>query len=212
MLKREVQVMQEYYFGDIGKEEEITKFQKIYSVKIHIVTLRELLLFKSIYYSKTSEAISAIVQQQPKPAVFFKSMMELNGANFCSMLAFDSKSMIYLLSDKQAKFFDPNYPVFYQNKHNRGSFEKPKYYFRNSVDIALENNQTRAVSAILDYIIKYQNNYISFFLFQRNFPILLKKGIKIAPILNSKVFTFNFEFFEWPGIHTNKQTLIRDYR
>jgi hypothetical protein len=32
---------------------------------------------------------------------------------------------------------------------------KPKYFYRNAVDIALENNQSRAVQAIIDYIIKY---------------------------------------------------------
>lgn len=81
--------------------------------------------------------------------------MELNGSNFCSMLAFDSRSMMFLLGDQFKSHFTIRYPVFYQNKHNKGSFQKPKYFYRNAVDIALENNQSRSVQAIIDYIIKY---------------------------------------------------------
>jgi hypothetical protein len=92
MLRREIQVKQEFFTGDDGHEDEDTKFQELYSVKVNIVTLRELLLFKSIYYAKTSESISALVRCQPNPTVFYKSFLELNGSNFCSMLAFDSRS------------------------------------------------------------------------------------------------------------------------
>ena len=81
--------------------------------------------------------------------------MELNGSNFCSLLAFDSRSMTYLLGDKFKDFFSEAYPVFYQNKLNKGTIEKPKYFYRNAVDIALENNQYKAVQNIINYIIKY---------------------------------------------------------
>lgn len=130
--------------------------------------------------------------------------MELNGSNLCSMLSFDSKSMAYLLNPKFKEYFTSEYPIFYQNKHNKGTLLRPKYFYRNSIDIALEHNQYRAVSCIIDYIIKFQNNYISFFLFQQNLPILLKKGIKIAQLLNSQIFYYTFDFQEWPQIHTNK--------
>jgi hypothetical protein len=155
MLKREVQVKQEFFFGDIGREDELTRFTNLYSIKINIITLRELLLFKSIYYSKTNEAISSIVMSQPNPSVFYKSFLELGGSNFCSMLAFDSRSMTYLLGDQFSKYFTVTYPIFYQNKHNKGTMEKPKYFYRNAVDIALENNQYKAVQMIINYIIKY---------------------------------------------------------
>jgi hypothetical protein len=134
--------------------------------------------------------------------VFYKSFLELNGSNFCSMLAFDSRSMQALLADKFSKYFTVTYPIFYQNKHNKGTYEKPKFFYRNAIDIALMANQSKAVQKIIDYIIKYQNNYISFFLFRANFPILLKKGITVGPLLKSKVFYFSFEMMEWPSIHT----------
>jgi len=104
------------------------------------VTLRELLLFKSLYYAKTSESISDLVRCQPNPTVFYKSFLELNGSNFTSMLSFDSRSMVYLLADQFKPFFTVQYPIFYQNKHNKGTMTKPKYFYRNAIDIALENN------------------------------------------------------------------------
>ena len=48
---------QEFFTGDDGHEDEDTKFQELYCLKINIVTLRELLLYKSLYYAKTNEAI-----------------------------------------------------------------------------------------------------------------------------------------------------------
>ena len=83
MLKREIQVKQEFFTGDDGREDEDTKFQELYCLKVNIVTLRELLLYKSLYYAKTNEAISLLVMQQPNPNVFYKSFLELNGSNFC---------------------------------------------------------------------------------------------------------------------------------
>ena len=99
----------------------MTKFQNLYSLKIDQITLRELLLFMSISFSKTSEGISDIVRSQPNPSVFYKSFLELNSSNFVSMLSFDSRSMTYLLGDNFKSYFSYNYPIFYQNKHNRGT-------------------------------------------------------------------------------------------
>jgi len=82
-----------------------------------------------------------------------------------SLLSFDSKAMMALLSDKFKSYFSSEYPIFYRNKFNKGSEKKQKYYYRNALDQALNNNQNRAVSAIINYIIKYQNNYVSSFLF-----------------------------------------------
>lgn len=75
-----------------------------------------------------------------------------------------------LLDDKFKQFFSSDYPIFYRNKFNKGSEKNQKFYYRNVLDQALISNQNRAVTAIIDYIIKYQNNYISSFLFTKNFP------------------------------------------
>ena len=72
-------------------------FWNLYNVKLHEITLRELLLFKSLYVCKTLSEIVDIVNDQPNPAVFYKSCLELDGANMVSILSFDSRSMSYLL-------------------------------------------------------------------------------------------------------------------
>lgn len=55
MDKREIQIQQEYFNGDISMEDSENQFQKLFSIKIWAVTIRELMLFKSIYFCKTLE-------------------------------------------------------------------------------------------------------------------------------------------------------------
>jgi len=64
---------------------------------------------------------------------------------------------------------------------------------------------------MLDYIVKYQNNFISSYLFRFNFPLLMEKGIQITPLLRSRVFSVVFDFDEWPGNHTREDYEIRPY-
>lgn len=64
---------------------------------------------------------------------------------------------------------------------------------------------------MIDYIVKYQNNYVSSYLFLKNFPILLEKGIKLQPLLDSQVFNKTFDYDEWPSTHHNDATYIRPY-
>ena len=72
---------------------------EIYKVKIFEVTLRELLILQSFYICKTQSDIVQLVKSQPNPAFFYKSFLELDGANMVSILAFDSGSMEHLLGD-----------------------------------------------------------------------------------------------------------------
>jgi hypothetical protein len=75
----------------------------------------------------------------------------------------------------------------------------------------LKNNQVGAVCLIIEYIIKYQNNYVSSYLFLSNLPDIMEKGISVAPLLNSNVFNNTFDYDEWPGTHVNKDTYLRPY-
>ena len=70
-----------------------TTFESVYKVKIHEITLRELLILQSFYICKTQSDIQSLVKQQPNPTFFYKTFLELDGANMASILAFDSKSM-----------------------------------------------------------------------------------------------------------------------
>lgn len=64
---------------------------------------------------------------------------------------------------------------------------------------------------MIEYIIKYQNNYTSSYLFQNNLPNLLKKGIELSALFASDVFTFKYDYDEWPTTHTDPESYIRPY-
>jgi len=53
MNKRQIQIQQEFFSGDHGNEDGENQFQNLYSIKLWAVTLRELLIFKSIYFCRT---------------------------------------------------------------------------------------------------------------------------------------------------------------
>ena len=119
---------------------------------------------------------------QPDPRVFYKVFLELDTSNLLNILSFDSRSMEYLLNDEFASYFNPNYPIFFKNKLKS---LKGKIFFRNSIDQTLKSNQLRSVMAIIKYIIKYQNSYVSAFLFKRNLKELIQRGVPVANLLKS---------------------------
>lgn len=150
--------------------------------------MRELLLFNSIYTCKTQSGIVDLVNDQPNPKVFYKSFLEFDGSNMVSILSFDSRSMEYLLSDNFSDYYSSEYPIFYKNKIQKGKITDGKSYYRNALDNALRNNQIKAVTSIINYIINYQDNYTSSYLFLKNFPLLIEKGVECVGLLNSNVF------------------------
>lgn len=93
-----------------------TGYEDVYKVQIHVITLRELLLFQSLYVCNTQSDILKLVNSQPKPAVFYKSFLELDGTNMVSILSFDSRSMKELLDEKNEEYFQSDFPMFYKNK------------------------------------------------------------------------------------------------
>jgi len=142
-----------------------------------------------LYVCNTQSDILKLVMDQPKPAVFYKSFLELDGSNMVSILSFDSRSMKVLLADRNKEFFQSDFPIFYKNKIQKSN-NKTKFFYRSAIDSALRNNQIMAVSYIIEYIVKYQNTYVSSFLFQKNIPNLLQKGIELHSLFNSSIFSF----------------------
>lgn len=53
--KQEIQIWQEYLIGQ--GENTSTKLEKVYSVPLYQITLREILLCQSLYYSKTLDQL-----------------------------------------------------------------------------------------------------------------------------------------------------------
>lgn len=125
-----------------------------------------------------------------------------------SMLSFDSRSMGHLLNEKNDSFFSEKFPIFYKNKIKKG---EGKYFYRSAIDRSLRCNQVRAVSLMIDYIVKYQNSFVSSYLFFKNFPVLLEKAISVTPLFDSNIFSLKFDFDEWPSSHTNNETYLRPY-
>ena len=170
--------------------------------------MRELLLFQSLFVCKTQSDIVELVQDQPHPAVFYKSFLEFDGANMTSILSFDSRSMGALLADCHSEYFSEKFPIFYRNKIQKS---KTKYFYRSALDCALNNNQVKAVQLMINYIIKYQDSYVSSYLFQQNLPDLITKGVVLSDLFKSNVFSFRFDFEEWPSTHTDNEYYIRPF-
>ena len=94
-----------------------------------------------MYCCSSQAEINQLVSAQPKPTIFFKTFLELDGTNMVSILSFDSRSLKSLLDEKHEELFDQTYPLFYRNKIQKGPQEQDKYFYRNAVDIAVKFDQ-----------------------------------------------------------------------
>ena len=146
---------------------------------------------------------------QPDPRFFYKTFLELGVTNFSSILSLDSLSMKTLLNEKNEIYFQEEYPIFFKNKLLKK--DGHNYYFTNPIDNALMHNQVRAVNDLINYIVKYQNNFVSSYLFLKNLPVLMEKGIPIHKLISSKIFSVYFDFDNWPGNHNDDSNCIRPY-
>ena len=120
--------------------------------------------------------------------VFYKSFLELNGTNMTSILSFDSRSMSYLLGDEFSSYFSKEYPLIYRNKIQKGKAKKNqecKFFYRSAIDSALKCNQVKAVETIMQYVVDYQNHFISSYLFNKNLPDLIDVGIPVTNLFKS---------------------------
>lgn len=64
---------------------------------------------------------------------------------------------------------------------------------------------------MVDYIIEYQNNFVSSYLFLNNLRDLIEKEVELSGLLNSNVFSFTFDYDEWPSTHSDEKKYIRPY-
>ena len=92
-----------------------THFDDIFKIKIHEITLREILTIQSIFAANTQKDLSDLVQEQPGPQIFFKVFLELGVKSMLPYLAFDSKVIKLLLRRKNKAFFNDEFPLFYKN-------------------------------------------------------------------------------------------------
>lgn len=47
---------------------------------------------------------------------------------------------------------------------------------------------------MIDYVVHFQNNYVSSYLFRQNLPILMLKGVDLSELFESSVFMPKFYF------------------
>jgi hypothetical protein len=126
-----------------------------------------------------------------------------------SILAFDSGSMAALLDPCNNKYFNALFPIIYKNKMSKK--DGKNVYYTNAIEISLKNNQVKGVGLIIDYIINFQNSYISSYLFSNALTIIIEKGIEVNKLLASKVFTVIIDYDDWPVNHYNDEKCIKCY-
>ena len=127
-----------------------------------------------------------------------------------SILSFDSRSLKILLNEKNDKFFQSDFPLFYKNKIQKNN-NKKKFFYRSAIESALRNNQIRAIQCIIEYIVKNQDNWVSSYLFENNFVTLVERGVQVADLLKSQVFHYQFDFDEWPSTSIEAGKYMRPY-
>jgi len=66
-----------------------TKFDVLYKIKVYEITLRELLIIKSLYASKNLADITTLVKKMPDPVLFFKVFLELEMKSVLHFISFD---------------------------------------------------------------------------------------------------------------------------
>ena len=120
--------------------------------------------------------------------------------------------MSYLLGDDFSSYFSKQYPLIYRNKIQKGKAKKNqegKFFYRSAIDSALKCNQVKAVETIIQYVVDYQNHFISSYLFNKNLPDLIDVGIPVTNLFKSQIFQFNLDLDEWPQTHDNEDECIR---
>lgn len=188
--------MQEQYTD----AEEQTKLIDIYKIKIWEMTLRELLLFQSIYSSETQADVFKLIKMQPSPQIFLKISLELGLKSMIPYLSFDAHSIKYILNEKHSEHFSTEFPLFYKDKNGKSP-----------IDVALENNLINSVNQMLDYMVIHQNSYVYAFIVEEILVEMINKGVTMKKLLNSNIIMTRFDYDEWPSLHSDTNKVIAGY-
>ena len=100
-------------------------------------------MLQSIYHCQTVYDIETLVEKQGKADVFYHTYLELDRRNLVSVLAFDSRCIKTLLSDENLDQFTFTHPIFFS------TVNPVTNKIQNAMDVALENNQIKAVEIII---------------------------------------------------------------
>lgn len=64
---------------------------------------------------------------------------------------------------------------------------------------------------MIKYIINFQNSHVFSHLFENNLVDLINKGVEMTPLFESNVFTYNFDFDEWPATNTDTNKILAPF-
>ena len=117
-----------------------------------------------------------------------------------SYMAFERRAISHLLDDRSQKYLDPIYPLFYKNPDQRSA-----------IDTALDLNQIQSVNKMIEFITKYQNSFVYAHLFTYNLIDLLQKNVACAPLFNSQILNHQFQYYEWPSLHSDTDKCFAPY-
>jgi hypothetical protein len=128
--------------------------------------------------------------------------------NFASILASDSNCTKTLLSSEFSEYFSEQFPIIFKLAMPQ---EDGTILEKSAIDIALANDQAISVGLIIDYIVEYQNNFVSSYLFIGNLGRLIGLGVNMQKLWKSKVFYVEFDYDAWPSIHSLDDSYVRPY-
>lgn len=77
--------------------------------------------------------------------------------------------------------------------------------------MALDNNQVRSVNLMINYICKFQNQYVYAHLFEYNLVDLINKGVDMTNLFNSNVLRHEFDIDEWPPTSADTSKILAPY-
>ena len=75
------------------------------------------MLIQGLFSCSNQSEIAKLIEEQPQPAIFYKSFLEIEINNLVSILGFDSRSIKALLNEKHCENFPSKYPIFYKVRH-----------------------------------------------------------------------------------------------
>jgi len=101
------------------------------------MSLKSLMLIQGLLCCADQSKIAKLIEDQPYPALFYKSFLEIDMNNLVSILSFDSRTIKALLHEKHCDNFQNEYPIIYKIKHVDKSC---KISYRSALDTAIENN------------------------------------------------------------------------
>jgi hypothetical protein len=64
-----------------------------------------------------------MIEEQPNPQIFYKSVLELGMCNLVSVFSMDSRMIKSMLHEKHSKHFKSEYPIFYKIRNYSKSNE-----------------------------------------------------------------------------------------